>query len=102
RGRLGSLQQLSITIGIFAALLSDAVFATTAGGASEMVWWGLEAWRWMFLVSSIPALIYGVIALVQPESPRYLVLHDKETKAREVLLRVWPHGDVDRELRDMK
>ncbi|MEC5185093.1 sugar porter (SP) family MFS transporter [Cryobacterium sp. MP_3.1] len=102
RGRLGSLQQLSITIGIFAALLSDAVFASTAGGASEMFWWGLEAWRWMFLVAAIPAVVYGVIALLLPESPRFLVLHDKEEKAREVLHKVWPHGDVDRELRDMK
>jgi sugar porter (SP) family MFS transporter len=102
RGRLGSLQQLSITIGIFAALLSDAVFATTAGGASEIFWLGLEAWRWMFLIAVIPAVIYGVIALMLPESPRYLVLHDKEDKAREVLQRVWPNGDVDRELREMK
>jgi sugar porter (SP) family MFS transporter len=102
RGRLGSLQQLSITIGIFAALLSDAVFATTAGGASEIFWFGLEAWRWMFLIAVIPAVIYAVIALMLPESPRYLVLHDKEDKAREVLQRVWPNGDVDRELREMK
>jgi sugar porter (SP) family MFS transporter len=102
RGRLGSLQQLAITIGIFAALLSDAVFATTAGGASEEFWFGLEAWRWMFLVSAIPAIVYGVIALLLPESPRFLVLHGKEAKAREVLLTVTPNGDIDRELRDMK
>jgi sugar porter (SP) family MFS transporter len=102
RGRLGSLQQLSITIGIFAALLSDAVFATTAGGAGEIFWLGLEAWRWMFLIAVIPAVVYAVIAFVLPESPRYLVLHGKEDKAREVLQRVWPNGDVDRELREMK
>jgi len=102
RGRLGSLQQLAITIGIFAALLSDAIFATSAGGASEEFWFGLEAWRWMFLVSAVPALIYGVIALLLPESPRYLVLHDKEDKARAVLTTVSPGGDIDREIRDMK
>ena len=102
RGRLGSLQQLAITIGIFAALLSDAVFANSAGGASEPFWLGLEAWRWMFLVSAIPAIVYGVMALLLPESPRFLVLHDKEDKARAVLTKVWPNGDVDREIRDMK
>jgi sugar porter (SP) family MFS transporter len=102
RGRLGSLQQLAITIGIFAALLSDAVFATAAGGASEKFWLDLEAWRWMFLVSAIPAVVYGVIALMLPESPRFLVLHGKEDKAREVLLKVTPTGDIDRELKDMK
>lgn len=102
RGRLGSLQQLAITVGIFAALLSDAVFATTAGGASEQFWFGLEAWRWMFLVSAVPALVYGVLALLLPESPRYLVLHGAEDKARAVLERVVPDGEVDREIRDMK
>jgi sugar porter (SP) family MFS transporter len=102
RGRLGSLQQLAITIGIFAALLSDAVFANTAGGASETFWFGLEAWRWMFLVSAVPAIIYGVIAKMLPESPRFLVLKDREADARSVFTRLWPDGDVDREIRDMR
>lgn len=35
RGRLGSLQQLAIVLGIFAALLSNALIANTAGGSSE-------------------------------------------------------------------
>lgn len=102
RGRLGSLQQLAITIGIFAALLSDAVFANTAGGASEQFWFGLEAWRWMFLVSAIPAVVYGVVAMMLPESPRFLVLKDRESEARAVFTRLWPTGDVDREIRDMR
>ena len=54
RGRLGSLQQLAITLGIFAALLSDALLADAAGGASNDLWFGLEAWRWMFLVGDRP------------------------------------------------
>ncbi len=43
RGSLASLQQLAITIGIFAALLSDALLAGGAGGAGETFWFGLEA-----------------------------------------------------------
>ena len=45
RGRLASLQQLAITLGIFAALLSDSVLAGVAGGASNPLWFGVEAWR---------------------------------------------------------
>lgn len=41
RGRLASLQQLAITLGIFTALLSDAVFAGAAGSASAEFWFGL-------------------------------------------------------------
>ena len=55
RGRLGSLQQLAIVFGIFVALLSDYALATAAGGpASNELWCGLEAWRWMFLVGVDP------------------------------------------------
>ncbi|HLS93295.1 MAG TPA: sugar porter family MFS transporter [Microbacterium sp.] len=85
RGRLGSLQQLAIVLGIFAALLSNAVFAAISGGAAELLWLGLPAWRWMFMAEAVPAIIYGVISLRLPESPRYLVLHDDEEKAARVL-----------------
>ncbi|BDZ62789.1 hypothetical protein GCM10025873_25800 [Demequina sediminis] len=69
RGRLGSLQQFAIVIGIFTALLSAQVLAMIAGGAAEELWWGLEAWRWMFIVEAAPALVYGLTALRLPESP---------------------------------
>ncbi len=85
RGRLGSLQQLAIVTGIFASLLCDAWLAGIAGGANEELWFGLDAWRWMFFAALIPALAYGVLALTIPESPRYLVALREEGKAREVL-----------------
>ena len=85
RGRLGSMQQLAIVLGIFVALLSDAWLANTAGGASKMLWLGLEAWRWMFLVASVPALMYGVLVMGVPESPRYLVARGRLPEARKVL-----------------
>ena len=84
RGRLASLQQLAITIGIFAALLSDALFANAAGGAAQELWLGLPAWRWMFLAGVVPAIAYGWIAFVLPESPRFLVLQGKEEEAAKV------------------
>jgi sugar porter (SP) family MFS transporter len=102
RGRLASLQQLAITIGIFAALLSDTLFADAAGSAASQFWLGLEAWRWMFIVGVIPAVIYGGIALLLPESPRYRVLKGQDDKARAEFSRLWPDEDVDAALRDMK
>ena len=88
RGALASMQQLAITMGIFAALLSDAVLADTAGSASNQLWWGLEAWRWMFLVGVVPALVYGILALLIPESPRYLVGRNRDDEAARILQEV--------------
>ncbi|WP_430392290.1 sugar porter family MFS transporter [Dyella sp. 20L07] len=88
RGRLGSLQQLAIVLGIFAALLSDAWLAGSAGGASQTLWLGLAAWRWMFLVAVVPALIYGAMVLGVPESPRHLVAKGRLSEARAVLRQV--------------
>jgi MFS transporter, SP family, sugar:H+ symporter len=48
RGRLGSLQQLAIVTGIFAALLSNYFIAVGAGSAIAPLWFGIPAWRWMF------------------------------------------------------
>lgn len=85
RGALTSVHQLAITIGIFAALLSDAVIANTAGDASKAAWWGMTAWRWMFLVGVVPAVVYGALSFVLPESPRYLVRVGDTHEAQLVL-----------------
>ena len=102
RGRLASLQQLAITIGIFAALLSDALFANSAGGAGAEFWFGLEAWRWMFMAAAVPAIVYGLIALALPESPRFLVLKERDDEVRKIFARLWPGDDVERAIRDMR
>jgi sugar porter (SP) family MFS transporter len=85
RGRLGSLQQLAIVTGIFLSLAIDYGLAHIAGGSREVLWLGLEAWRWMFLVMAVPALIYGALAYTIPESPRYLVATYRIPEARRVL-----------------
>jgi SP family sugar:H+ symporter-like MFS transporter len=87
RGRLGSLQQLAIVTGIFVALLVDYWFTTTAGSASKELWFGLDAWRWMFLSLPVPAVLYGGLALTIPESPRYLVAKGRVKEAATVLRR---------------
>ncbi|WP_447736443.1 sugar porter family MFS transporter [Rhodanobacter soli] len=105
RGRLGSMQQLAIVLGIFAALLSDAWLAGVAGGAAQPLWFGLAAWRWMFLVATLPALVYGTLVLGVPESPRHLVAKGRIDEARVVLRKVLNmHSEtaLDNKLRDIE
>ncbi|WP_028934373.1 sugar porter family MFS transporter [Pseudonocardia spinosispora] len=87
RGRLGSLQQFAIVIGIFASLLVDYALVLGSGSAAAPLWFGLETWRWMFFSLGVPALLYGGMALTIPESPRYLVAKQQLGKAGEVLRR---------------
>ena len=101
RGGLASLQQLAITLGIFTALLSDAVLAWGAGGASAPLWFGLEAWRWMFLVGVVPAAVYGILAFTVPESPRYLISKGRTDEAREIFARLIPTADLDKSMTEL-
>ncbi len=94
RGRLATMQQMALVIGIFLALLVSALFARIAGGAADQLWLGLSAWRWMFISAALPALIYGVLAIRLPESPRYLVTKNRLAEAATVLRDVL-HLDSD-------
>jgi SP family sugar:H+ symporter-like MFS transporter len=102
RGRLGSLQQLAIVLGIFVALLVDYVLATIAGGSEKNLALGLEAWRWMFLAMTVPAVVYGVGAFLIPESPRYLVGKDRLAEASDVLRRVLGNVDIPGKVREIQ
>lgn len=102
RGRLGSLQQLAIVLGIFAALLTNAVLAATSGGAAETFWFGIETWRWMFIAEAVPAVVYGLMSLRLPESPRYLVRKGDYDKASQVLLDFSGEPDVNLKIQQIK
>jgi MFS transporter, SP family, sugar:H+ symporter len=93
RGRLGSLQQLAIVVGIFIALLSDYFIAVSAGSAELPFLFGIAAWRWMFLTAVVPAMLYGIAVVTIPESPRYLVAQGREREAATVLAKIL-NGDV--------
>ena len=88
RGRLGSLQQLAIVVGIFIALLTNYVMVVASGSALAPFWLGIDTWRWMFWAEGPVAVLYGVFALMIPESPRYLVAVGRETEAAEVLAKI--------------
>lgn len=88
RGRLASLQQLAIVLGLFFAFLANYLIAHTAGGASEMFWWGFPAWRWMFWAELVPVALFLAGLLCIPESPRYLVAAGRGEAAARVLARL--------------
>ena len=102
RGRLGSVQQLAIVLGIFVALLADYVLAKAAGGSEQDLALGLEAWRWMFLAMTVPAVLYGGLAVTIPESPRYLVSRMRLDAAKDVLRRVLGNIDVDAKVEEIR
>ncbi|GAA3694521.1 sugar porter family MFS transporter [Gordonia hankookensis] len=102
RGALASMQQLAITLGIFAALLSDTLLQDAAGDPLNELWWGLEAWRWMFLVGVVPAVIYGLLALMIPESPRYLVGRNRDEEAARILQEVTGEANPLERVREIK
>jgi SP family sugar:H+ symporter-like MFS transporter len=102
RGSLASLQQLAITLGIFAALLSDTLLQGAAGGANEPLWFGADAWRWMFVACAVPAIVYGLLAWRLPESPRYLAGKERRDDARNVLASVMPQSEVDDALAEIE
>ncbi|WP_442923485.1 sugar porter family MFS transporter [Microbacterium sp. KUDC0406] len=102
RGALASLQQLAITLGIFAALLSDALLASAAGGADSTLWFGLEAWRWMFLVGVVPSAVYGILSFTVPESPRFLLSKGRRDEARAIFTRLIPAADLELTINELQ
>ncbi|GGO93808.1 sugar porter family MFS transporter [Wenjunlia tyrosinilytica] len=98
RGRLGSLQQLGIVVGIVISQLANYAVAQAAGGETTNTILGIEAWQWMLGVMVVPAALYGVLSLTIPESPRYLISAGRHDEARKVLADV-EGSDVDLDTR---
>ena len=93
RGRLASLQQMAIVLGLFCAFLSNDILAKLAGGAGAVFWLGMPAWRWMFWMEGLPSAAFLLGALLIPESPRYLVFCGKREEARRIFARIG--GDAE-------
>jgi sugar porter (SP) family MFS transporter len=92
RGRLVSLNQLTIVIGILAAQLLNLLIAKKVpeGSTAAVIahsWNGQFGWRWMFTLVAAPSLLFLVAALFVPESPRWLVKKGLPDKARQILAR---------------
>lgn len=89
RGKLGAMYQFNIVFGILVAFLSN-YFLQGVGGAND--------WRWMLGVLAIPSIIYTVMVMSVPESPRWLVTKKNNlAKAKETLLLIGVE-DADAEI----
>lgn len=85
RGRMVSLNQMAIVLGILSAQIANwAIARPDIGGAVDP--WNVEmGWRWMFWAETLPAVIFLLLALVIPESPRWNALNGRRDKALKVL-----------------
>ena len=86
RGRMVSLNQMMIVIGILAAqivnwLIAQPMSAGMTEAAIARSWNGQMAWRWMFWVPMIPSGIFFVLSLFIPESPRWLQMREHKGDA---------------------
>lgn len=97
RGALVSLNQMAILLGMVLAYLFNA----WVGRMGDEAWLIERGWRLMLGAQGIPAIIFFVLSLVIPESPRWLVKRGKVAGARAVLQRL--HGNVmaERELAEI-
>ena len=71
RGRMVSLNQMAIVLGILGAQVVNMLLARDTSVVTEQVWnveWG---WRWMFWAETVPAAMFLVMSLFIPESPVY-------------------------------
>ncbi len=102
RGRLASLQQLMIVLGLFAAFLSNYYLADIAGGSAATFWLGYQTWQWMFWMEIFPAAIFFVTLLFVPESPRYLVAAGRSEEARKILAHISHPNDADAKVADIQ
>lgn len=93
RGRLVSINQLTIVIGILAAQITNWLIAEPVPGdvSADFIrdsWNGQYGWRWMFGVEALPAFVFFLFAWFIPESPRWLIKQNQINKAKEVLNKI--------------
>lgn len=94
RGRLVAIYQFNIVFGIFIAFFSNYLIGAFMGDI---------AWRWMLGIEALPALIYCLMVLGVPKSPRWLLLNrNDEVNARALLQQIDPGGNVDHKIKEIK
>ncbi|MFC7292722.1 MFS transporter [Hirschia litorea] len=105
RGKMVSINQLNIGIGITVAFLVNLAIASMAApGATTVSMFGVETgmWRWMLGVEIIPAIIWLVLLLGIPKSPRWLYSVGREAEARDVLAKMMPGEHVDAGMEEIR
>tara|TARA_R110000868_G_scaffold76774_5_gene220537 strand:+ start:35629 stop:37086 length:1458 start_codon:yes stop_codon:yes gene_type:complete len=98
RGRMVSLYQLSITLGILLAFLVDWLVLTNAGNAAGVIsnepsgfWQWLfvdEIWRGMFGTEIPIALLFLILLFLVPETPRWLISKQRYNEAEKIMVKI--------------
>ena len=93
RGKLVSINQLTIVIGILAAqvtnyLIADKIPADFTEEAIRNSWNSQIGWRVMFAATAVPSAVFLVCMFFVPESPRWLAKNGKHENARKILARI--------------
>jgi MFS transporter, SP family, arabinose:H+ symporter len=113
RGRMVSLNQLTIVIGISMAYFSNYFLLKFEVDYYEDLKnilphffvqneIGFVSWRWMFIAEAIPSLLFFFALFIVPESPRWLVARNDETKAHYILKRIAGSDFASFELSEIK
>ena len=89
RGKLVALYQFNIVLGILVAFLSN-YFLKGVGGEND--------WRWMLGVLAVPSLIYSIMVIGVPESPRWLLTNRNDSATSKKILSNLGVADVDAEI----
>ena len=105
RGRMVSLNQLNIVIGISAAYFSNYLILNL--GQSGLSWTetlglGEYSWRWMLGMETLPAVVYFLALFFVPESPRWLVMKNRETEAGKILTKAIGSNEAAGAIADVK
>ena len=95
RGKLVTVNQLTIVIGILAAQVVNWAIA----GTHETVWNVVWGWRWMFWLTAVPAMLFLVLAFFIPESPRWQSLVGRTTQASVTLTKIGGNRYAEDELK---
>jgi sugar porter (SP) family MFS transporter len=92
RGALVSVNQMAIVTGILLAYFVNWIFAGT----------GPSNWRYMYAAGAVPSVLFFLLLLRVPESPRWLLKRDREDEASRVLARVNTAEAAAQEIRDIR
>lgn len=97
RGRLVSINQLTIVLGILAAQITNYLIAEKVpeGATDEFIlqsWNGQTGWRWMFWAGGVPAVLFFILSFFIPESPRFLGKTGKWESAERILAKIGGKG----------
>lgn len=107
RGKLVSLNQMTIVLGILGAQITNWLIAEPIPGGSTAAdiaasWNGQMAWRWMFWAAAVPSALFLVLAFFIPESPRWLALKGNDAEALAILTHIGGSEYAGRELAAVK